>query len=631
MKTFKHFLKIEFKRLANPIIIFIGVLFFALSMYFIQNGTNQYKDILDNKGKFKRIEQSKVKKHVNYTIYATQGFRILFIPSPLNIFFYNSGAFSELSVTVDVGERLNITGTYKGRDMFREQRVMYADFFGLHTLFGSLMALVYGFLSLRYREYLKFLASLSGFRKIYNHISNSRFLLLALYFTIVTAAGTGLAFINGIRFTGSDCLYIAAYLGLWLLTVLVMFSVGTWIGAMRSTAAGSTVLIVTWIFFFYISSLMVNQVADTTAAKMKSIYQLENEKWDALMSFEERAIKEVGKFEREMLGTLSEKELIESFMNREYKEVQAAEKDMEKEMRDNIKVYHWFSLISPGTFLSSAAGEMSSKGYGSLVEFYEYVQDIKDKFCQFYKEKKFYAEKEEEWVESFVKGEENIFYGISRMPPNILWGLVELLVFIFAFQLGSYYSHKRVLARVEGEAARQWDPVPLSADRGQQAVWQIEQEGFSQRLYNHLSAGHNFLYLCRPEGLPGDIRAGDFLQLTAALQGVSLQVSDPFREKRFNQLNDLEKFKVLIQVTRLAERAGKSHFLFHDLTRDMPIEAVVILKERLEELQGQGLWVKLLLRERLVSCKGSGKSYGIRKAPSWAEQVEELKKILDED
>ncbi|MCP5107834.1 MAG: hypothetical protein GY950_30885, partial [bacterium] len=395
MKTFKYFLKIEFNRLCNWITIILALLFFALSMYFIHYGADQYKDILENKDNFKKIEQSKAKYFKDIATLGEQGFRILFVPSQLNIFFHKSGAFSDLNANLDVGERLNLTASYKGQHMFREQGVMYADFYGLHILFGSLIAMIYGFLSFRYREYLKILGGLRGFRKIYSHIMWARFLLLGLYFIVVTVAGAGLALVHGISFSGSDFLYIAGYLGLWLLAVLVLFSAGTWIGSIKSNAAGIMVLAVTWVFLFYISPLIVSQAADSITDKMKSIYQLEKEKWGVLMGFENRAIETEGRYKEEKAGSASERKLIESFWNREYKAMQAIEKKMEEEMRDKIKAYEGLTLISPTTFLSSVTCELSSKGFGSLVDFYKDVQDLKHQFCQFYKDKKFYSENKE--------------------------------------------------------------------------------------------------------------------------------------------------------------------------------------------------------------------------------------------
>jgi hypothetical protein len=297
-------------------------------------------------------------------------------------------------------------------------------------------------------------------------------------------------------------------------------------------------------------------------------------------------------------------------------------------MRDIIKVYGRLSLVSPCTFLSWAQGEMSSRGFASLVEFYEYAQDLKDKFCRFYKDKKFYSGKEANGVESFIKGEENVFYGGKRLPFNCLVGVIELLVLIFVLQAVSYFSHRKALARVYGEMAARWDPGSFNPAKSKYVVWQIEEEGFSQRMYNYLGAGHNFLYLCHPVLLPGDVGLGDFLDLAAALLGVSPPADVPDREKRFGELKNREKFEILMKVTELAQESGKSHYLFHDLTRDMPVGASVTIKKRMEALKSQGALVMLFLRHQVVDDSEQGQSYGIREADTWSEQVESWEKNI---
>jgi hypothetical protein len=362
---------------------------------------------------------------------------------------------------------------------------------------------------------------------------------------------------------------------------------------------------------------------------MKSIYQLEKEKWDTLMSFEERAIEEEGKFKSENAKTPVEREMIESFMNREYKTMVELEKKLLAEMRDIIKVYGRLSLVSPCTFLSWAQGEMSSRGFASLVEFYEYAQDLKDKFCRFYKDRKFFSGKGENGVESFIKGDENVFYGSKRLPFNILWGVIGLLVLIFVLRAVSYFSHKKALSRVYGEMAAQWNPGSFNPAGSKYFVWQIEEDGFSERMYNHLRSGYNFLYLCHPGLLPGDVCVGDFLELAAALLGVSPPAAVPDREKRFGELKDREKFQVLMTVTELAQQSGKSHYLFHDLTRDMPVGASVTIKKRMEALKSQGAAVMLFLWKQVVDDSEQGQSYGIREAVTWSEQVENWEKNIE--
>ncbi|MCX6581512.1 MAG: hypothetical protein NT166_15165 [Candidatus Aminicenantes bacterium] len=637
MRTFKTFFKIELKRFFKLVPGSIAFLFFAFAMYFIIDGVHRYNDIQEKKEEFKKIEQAKVSRHMNYERYGGYGFRILFDPSAASIFFSNSGAFSDLSSTLDVGERLYITESIKGPDMFRGRRGMYGDFSGLHQLFGILIILVFGFLSLRYSQYLEFLGSMAGFKKVYFHILAARFLLLCSYFILVTAAGIALVSCMSIRFTGPDYLAILQFLGIWLLIALVVFGIGAAIGAIKSITTAGVILTITWVFLFYISTLVVNQAADAFANGMKSIYQLGNEKWDALMRAESRYQKDVGKFSPEIAKLPPSLQLVESFMNKEYKEMMALEKEMEMEMRRSQKVYEWWSLLSPGTILAAAACELSSQGVKNIVDFDAYTQDIKDRFCQFYKNKKFYTPDEEKGVESFVKKEENIYYGRTGLPSNIAWALLELLALSFIFHGLSYYCHKKGLTKVEGEMARQWDPGAWEAlktvpGEGKAQVWKIEEEGFIRRINNHFSGSNDYLYLCRADCLPGDIEAQDILELSAVLMGVTPDesMSSAYRGKDIGALKKMEKFSLLMKITELAERAGKRHFLFHDLANDMPVDAAVGLKKRMEELRSRGLWVILLVWDHVVMSRQDEKQFGISESPRWFNMVEYWAGIKDD-
>jgi hypothetical protein len=330
----------------------------------------------------------------------------------------------------------------------------------------------------------------------------------------------------GIRFTGPEFLVILESLGIWLLAGLVIFGLGAAIGAIKSMTYAGVLLTITWFFLFYISALVVSKAADDSANKIKSIYQLENEKWDALMRFEKRAIQEAGKYKPENANTQTGHQLIDSFMNREYKEMMALEKDMENEMRNSKKAYEWWSLLSPGTILSAVACEMSSQGVNNLADFDAYSQDIKDRFCQFYKNKRFYSPDEGKGVESFIKNEENIYYGRAGLPSNIIWALLELVALSFIFHGVSYYCHKKSFSKVEGEMAEQWDPGTWEAlntvpGEGKAQVWKIEEEGFIRRINNHFSGSKDYLYLCQADSLPGDMEAQDFLELSAVLMGVN--------------------------------------------------------------------------------------------------------------
>jgi hypothetical protein len=634
MKLFNTFIKIEYKRLLTIITISLLVSFFVFALYFTQVGLNRFKESLVNKEIFKRVEQSIVKKHLNYTAYGVEGFRILFVPSPVSIFFYDSGAFSEVNSILNVGERLNINGTYIGQKMFRDLRGLYSDFSGLFIIFGTLMVLAYGFLSFQRRQYLKTLVSMGNFKRLYHQNTSVRFLLLALYFIAVTAVCLAWVLLNGVRFTGSDFLFIAAYLGLWLVAAFLLFRIGVLVGAIKSKAIGITALVAIWIFIFYLSPLIVSQTAFADSSKLKSLYQHENDKWEAIMHFENRYLSEVGKFKPENAKLPPTVRIVESFMNKEYKEVQELEKNLEKEMRRSQKVYEWWSLLSPGTILSAAAREMSSQGGENFVDFHAYSQDIKDRFCQFYKYKKFYAP-EEKGVESFIKNEENIYYGHAELPSNVIWALLELLILGFIVHGLSYYCHKKGLTKVEGKRAAQFDPGTMKSlypenKKGKPQAWKIEEEGFNQRIYNHLSGKGAFLYLSRTEDLPGDMEAGDFLELSAQLMNVSPDESllSAYRGKRIESLKKLEKFKLIIAVVDMGERAGKQHYLFYDVAHDMPAKASIMLKAKMEELSSRGAEVILLVWNEIFYDEDTEINEGIRELPGWFNYIMDIEDAL---
>jgi hypothetical protein len=87
---------------------------------------------------------------------------------------------------------------------------------------------------------------------------------------------------------------------------------------------------------------------------------------------------------------------------------------------------------------------------------------------------------------------------------------------------------------------------------------------------------------------------------------------------------------LLMKITELAERAGKRHFLFHDLAHDMPVEAAVALKKRMEELRSRGLWVILLVWEHVVMNRQTEKNFGISESPRWFNMVQYWAGIVDD-
>jgi hypothetical protein len=181
-------------------------LFLFLSLYFVQDGIDDYKRVIQNKENFQQVERINIEKFVNYLQYGTYGFRLLFIPSPLNILFANSGVISELTAFVDSGVRLRIYNSFIGKNLYAERSGGFKDFFGFILLLGSLLSLFAGYDSLNHREYLKFMSSMLSYKKVYFSIFWVRVILFNLFFLFTVGCALLLIRVNGISLSTGEYL-----------------------------------------------------------------------------------------------------------------------------------------------------------------------------------------------------------------------------------------------------------------------------------------------------------------------------------------------------------------------------------------------------------------------------------------
>lgn len=125
--------------------IFLYLFLSLLCFYITQAGINKYRKNLIETERFINIEKIKVKQFINYSQYGARGFRVFFSPFPINSFFYNSSQFSNIKANIDTGEILSIFDTFKGKNLFNDRSNGFTDFSGIFFLFGSLIALYFGY------------------------------------------------------------------------------------------------------------------------------------------------------------------------------------------------------------------------------------------------------------------------------------------------------------------------------------------------------------------------------------------------------------------------------------------------------------------------------------------------------
>ncbi|MCP5107291.1 MAG: hypothetical protein GY950_28145, partial [bacterium] len=402
MRTFKATYIMELQRLLNKKTIGLFLLFALLSLYFVQMGINNYKSTIENKKNFQDIERIKVKEYINYAQYGTYGFRLLFIPSPLSVYFVNSSVISELTSNVDSGERLNIYNSFKGKTLFAGKSGGFKDFSGIMLLLGSLLVLYFGYEAMIHKDYLRFMAGFADYKKFFLSIVLSRVLILMLFFALNGGISLILLKLNDIPLSGNQMGHLLIYLGILLLTQVFFFALGTIAGSFKSRFAGFVTIVAAWFVLVFLVPGVVSALTAYKADNIISNYQLELEKLKIIMGFEKTAYDKQGSVKANESNTKTEQEMMERAWNNELQKIGALEKKLEREMEENVRGFQKLSLSFPSTFYLSAGNEISSKGYENFLRFFNYIQKLKKKFIRFIIDKRYYSNYSE--VESFIKG-----------------------------------------------------------------------------------------------------------------------------------------------------------------------------------------------------------------------------------
>ncbi|MFC2155491.1 ABC transporter permease subunit [Acidobacteriota bacterium] len=630
MTAFFRFFIIEFKRLLSRRNLVLFLLFLFLSLYFVQEGINDYKRVIQNKENFQQVERINIEKFVNYLQYGTYGFRLLFIPSPLNILFTNSGAISELTAFVDSGVRLRIYNSFIGKNLYAERSGGFKDFFGIILLLGSLLSLFGGYDSLNHREYLKFMSSILSYKKVYFSIFWSRILLFNLFFLFTVGCALLLMLVNSVSLSTGEYLNLLIYLLVMILLFFFFSLLGILAGSIRSKSMGIVTIIILWFVFIFLLPGAVTKIVAKKADNITSAYNLEQEKLKILTDFEREVLYKVrntaNKEEREKLR----RTLAENYWNTEFKVLQEIEKKMQSDINANLKYYQRLSLLFPSTFYFLVNNEISSRGYENFFNFYQYIQKLQLQFVRFYYDKRFYSA--HGGIESFIKGEENVFYAKSRRPAYFLVGLLLTIFYIILLYIVSYSRFKKFLFVVPDKTGPDPNKLNLNINSGESVVLLTTADTIIDQLYNVYSGiargfkgivtlnkknivpeknkkKEDFIYLCQPDKIPGNINAGDFINFfkkSLHIRGEEIQKFiealniKKLTKKRMNELEDKEKGSFLFALAQL-KKCGI--YIIHDFAKGISIDFIVDLKEQVKGLKAGGTSILYLSNDVLLATR----------------------------
>jgi len=481
-----HHLTFESRRIFTVKPWFIGIMFFCLaSFFFVYKGTVDYKNFREEKKTFLDFETSNVKKYVTYDQYGGYGFRVLYEPPRINVFFNNSSIFENLYSNIDMTEIIKIDRSYKGRDLFFKKG-LFKDLSGIFFVFGSLIMIFLGFKAFVHEKY---------FFRFPNILLRMAFLdvvfiiLLLLLYYIPGLFGLPIS-------QGSDFFIFSLFIIFFL---NFFYAAGFFIRCLMKKKLLS--VIITFIVWFVSTAMIPELVSLIIQQKSQSLPPNDKnniKKLDEVMKFERNGKKILleNKDKSPDEVKILKRNLIQDFFKNGYQVNIKREDEINTGVKILVNRHEKYSIFFPTSLYSYTAGEISGKGYSGYLDFTGYIHDLRDNFVKFYIKKKYYSD--DQAIENFVKNNENVFKSTSHLPGNFHWGLLLTVFYTVILLAGSYFILKRRLKKKK----ETFDPGFELAEGDMVYVLckNDENENYQDKIYNHYEQQENTICVDKIKG-----------------------------------------------------------------------------------------------------------------------------------
>lgn len=411
-----------------------NIIFFALfgliGMFFVYSGIQDYKNFLNQKEFFITHEQDKMELYASHGHDGAFGFRVLYEPPSLSIFFNNCSVFDNLHSTVDMTENLEVNRSHKGRNLMLK-RGFFKDLAGMFFLFGSLFMLYMGMTSYKSEKYFfKF-----GNVLIRLGILSSVFVILVCVWYIFPKA-------YQLHFDPADSevfFYFVIYL---------LFFLGFFFGAgliIRVLCRNKPISYI-YVFIFWMLSIIIIPEAMVIYLQEKSkllpVYEKNHlTKLEEVITFEREVQKAT-----EMIKSPEKRKEIYREMAKDFLETRCVknsklEKDINLHIQQVIRQYETLMLAYPTGFYKYMSGEVSGQGYNGYLGFVNYTLALRHNFIEYYLKNKY--DSNEKSIASLFKDDENIFHAHSFLPRSFPIAIGLILLYTIILFVVSYVILKR--------------------------------------------------------------------------------------------------------------------------------------------------------------------------------------------
>jgi len=487
----------------------------------------------------------------------------------------------------------------------------------------------------------------------------SRICIIASAMVFLTAAIVIMMKINGLALSAGE------YTGIWgdmcaaFIMVAFFFLLGVMTGAPRKGVFSGIRVLAAWFFFLFIVPGAINRIVDKHVPDTSANYQTGLDKFEILSNFEKRIAEEIGHFDRNKIE--SARKVIENYWNKENKEIEAVEQQLKERIISAIDHYKSLAVWTPVTFFQLTGNEVSSRGYENYFDFYSYDQELQQKFIRFYIDRCYYNDPKK--LVSFIKANENLFYAKTRLPVNFWQGVIINLGILVIMVIITLFRFKKYIYAIEAKERLGNENHPIIVSKGElKALHMDKTKGLNEKLYNLLSGKlrtgetikleidnvdytdnrtrADFLCLCHPRQIPGDIKAGAFVSFILRLSGLSRKEKKAIyaslrndsemvkiKRKTFSELTDRQKGNVFSTILPYLKH---KIYLVDNVCLDMPDHFVIELNDIMLGWAGSGSSVIYLTTEKEVKVNDFKKEYkgrDFREVKMWSQMVSRLKEL----
>jgi hypothetical protein len=475
MRIFGDVFRFELRKLLSKkyLKIYAGILIILFIL--IYDGMNRYQSIIKDIKAFQKSEMERVKYYVKYDQYGGYGIRLTYIPPKFGIIDGNS-----LNITisnVNTGDRLNIYYPAKGKYYFYKKDGNM-DVEGIILLLGAIISIIVGYRTTKDKDYLMFIASFSSPVKSLLILFLARIILLNFVSLILISISFLLPFVESINLFNVSFLYFA-------LVIVVVFSFFSSVGAVIGCLKRRTKPIILAVVYFILVLFFPwvgEKYNQNDASNIRSLFDFEQDALKLIMTFERKMFERFGTFKG---GPVSQdvKKALDEVLETELKRVFENEEIRKNVIKSKIKTYQLLTTILPSSFFKTVKTEICGGGM-ILIDFYSFSKKRKHEFIKFFFKKQFYEKSKpgEDKIESFIKGNENIFHAQSRLPHGFGLGVGLTVLYIIGLLFWSYRLHIRRLKKGESRGI----DFNVNFEEGKNTVFVLcKDEAIKREIFNH--------------------------------------------------------------------------------------------------------------------------------------------------